>query len=112
MNGDYGFRVLDADGGVVLDSGSFTVRLVDSHTTPSGTFRNRVRYPLAKAKAHMFAILTHHGDYDQAGDMDDARKVMPVMPAVAVGDGWFELYPPMGGGWFHGPVTLHLFTLI
>ena len=71
----------------------------------------------------MFAALSHYGTFNHTNPdnevnlMDEARKAMPVMPAVTVGDGWIELYSPLRAstlynGHFTGPVIVYVFAYL
>lgn len=113
----FGLLVKDAVGRTVIDPDTFTVRLVKTVTVGNGTWTAPLRISVAGVAAHMFGTAVpanqlvtdavYTGRYERQGDF-----IGIDMPAVRIGDGYVELYPPMAGGSFMGGVIIYVFTNI
>lgn len=113
----FGLLIKDAVGRTVIDPDTFTVRLVKTVAVGSGAWSAPLRVDVAGVTAQMFGTAVpanqlvtdavYTGRYERQGDF-----IGVDMPAVRIGDGYVELYPPMAGGSFIGGVIIYVFTNI
>lgn len=113
----FGLLIKDAVGRTVIDPDTFTVRLVKTVAVGSGAWSAPLRVDVVGVTAQMFGTAVpanqlvtdavYTGRYERQGDF-----IGVDMPAVRIGDGYVELYPPMEGGSFMGGVIIYVFTNI
>nr|WP_298166499.1 hypothetical protein [uncultured Pseudomonas sp.] len=111
----YGLLIRDSDGREIINPDTFTVRLVTTLVFSGGIASNVQRHQVAEAQPGMFAVAApatqlitpwvYDGRYDRQGSF-----VGTDIPAIRVGDGYIELYPPMSGATYMSNVIVYLFT--
>lgn len=117
-----GLLIKDENGRVVIGPDTFTTRYVASFVIPAGTWGSVMRYPVPLAKSGMFAAACVLGGYQSvfghnggwyAYQGERFALSLPRMPALRVGDGWVEAYPPGGSRTrWSGNVQVLVFTYI
>lgn len=113
----YGLLIRDSDGREIINPDTFTVRLVKTLVFSGGIASSVQRHQVAEAEPGMFAVAApatqlntpwvYGGRYDRQGGF-----VGTDIPAIRVGDGYIELYPPMSSATYMSDVIVYLFTNI
>ncbi|WXL27766.1 hypothetical protein WG219_10065 [Ectopseudomonas mendocina] len=111
----YGLLIRDATGREIINSETFTVRQVDTIVLSGGITSEVLRFQAVNAAAGMFAVAApatelmstwiYDGRYGAQGHF-----VGTDIPAIRVGDGFIELFPPMWGGTYMRDVIIYLFA--
>lgn len=118
-----GLLVKDADGRVIIDPDTFTVRLVRTVYVGGGRRWAPLKVAVPEAKSGMFATATPVAQYPMScrySDIQNANwqsdlgdyhfQTTTRMPVFDVTDGAITLRPPMSGGCFDGNLHIYLFV--
>lgn len=117
-----GLLIKDENDRVILDPSTFTTRYVTSFIIPAGTWGTVRRFSVTLAKSGMFAaacalggyqtVFGHYGGW-YAYQGERFALSLPRMPALRVGDGWVEAYPPGGSRTrWSGNIQVLVFTSV